>query len=93
MPNIKSAKKRVSVTEAKSLVNKNNKTEVKSAIKKLNAALDAADVEAALKPVLENKDIFGVNLYEVGLAETVIKYFTELIAGPGAIRATLKKYV
>ena len=34
MPNIKSAKKRVSVTEAKSLVNKNNKTEVKSAIKK-----------------------------------------------------------
>ena len=47
MPNIKSAKKRVSVTAAKSLVNKNNKTEVKSAIKKLNAALDAADVEAA----------------------------------------------
>ncbi|MBR5583494.1 MAG: mannitol dehydrogenase family protein, partial [Lachnospiraceae bacterium] len=54
---------------------------------------EAADVEAALKPVLEKKEIFGVNLYEVGLAETVIKYFTELIAGPGAVRATLKKYV
>ena len=52
---------------------------------------EAADVEAALKPVLEKKEIFGVNLYEVGLAETVIKYFTELIAGPGAVRATLKK--
>ncbi len=47
MPNIKSAKKRVLVTESKTLVNKNNKTEVKTAIKKLNAALDACDVEAA----------------------------------------------
>ena len=51
------------------------------------------DVEAALKPVLENEKIFGVNLYEVGLAETVCDYFKEMIAGPGAVRATLKKYV
>ena len=54
---------------------------------------EEADVEAALKPVLENEKIFGVNLYEVGMAETVIQYFKELIAGPGAVRATLKKYV
>jgi len=47
VPNIKSAKKRVLVTESKTLVNKNNKTEVKTAIKKLNAALDANDVETA----------------------------------------------
>ena len=52
-----------------------------------------ADIETALKPILENKKIFGVNLYEVGMAETVCGYFKELIAGPGAIRATLKKYV
>lgn len=50
------------------------------------------DVEAALRPVLENKDIFGVNLYEVGLAERVIGYFKELTSGVGAVRATLKKY-
>ena len=50
------------------------------------------DVEAKIKPVLENAKIFGVNLYEAGLAELVCKYFTELIAGEGAIRATLKKY-
>ena len=54
---------------------------------------EEADVEAALKPVLEKKEIFGVNLYEVGLADTVIGYFKELIAGEGAVRATLKKYV
>lgn len=51
------------------------------------------DVETALKPVLENKEIFGVNLYEAGLAEKVIGYFKELTAGVGAVRATLKKYV
>ena len=52
-----------------------------------------ADVEAALKPVLENAKIFGVNLYEVGMADKVCGYFKELIAGKGAVRATLKKYV
>ena len=54
---------------------------------------EEADVEAALKPVLEDAKIFGVNLYEVGMAEKVCGYFKELIAGPGAVRATLKKYV
>lgn len=46
-----------------------------------------------LKPVLENKKIFGVNLYEAGMAETVTGYLNEMIAGQGAVRATLKKYV
>ncbi len=54
---------------------------------------EAADVEAAVKPILENEKIFGVNLYEIGMAEEVIGYFKEMIAGPGAVRATLKKYV
>ena len=53
----------------------------------------SADVEATLKPILENDKIFGVNLYEVGMAEQVCQYFTEMIAGVGAVRATLKKYV
>lgn len=54
---------------------------------------EKADVEGALKPVLENTKIFGVNLYEVGMAKQVCAYFEELIAGKGAVRATLKKYV
>ena len=53
---------------------------------------EKADVETALKPVLENVKIFGVDLYEVGMAEKVCGYFEELIAGPGAVRATLQKY-
>lgn len=51
------------------------------------------DVESAIRPILENEKIFGVNLYEVGMADKVCGYFKEMIAGPGAVRATLKKHV
>ncbi len=51
------------------------------------------DVESAVAPVLRMKQIFGVDLYEAGLAKTVCGYLKELTAGTGAVRATLKKYV
>ena len=54
---------------------------------------EVGEVEETLKPVLENAAIFGVNLYEVGMAEKVCELFKELTAGVGAVRATLKKYV
>ena len=54
---------------------------------------EKAEVEKALKPILENDTIFGVNLYEVGMATAVCNYFEEMIAGCGAVRETLKKYV
>ena len=47
MPNIKSAKKRVLVTKTKTLQNKMFKTELKTDIKKYQAALAAGDVELA----------------------------------------------
>ena len=46
-----------------------------------------------LEPILSNVKIFGVNLYEVGLGETVEGIFAELIAGPGAVRATLERHL
>ena len=46
-----------------------------------------------LKPILSNDMIFAVNLYEVGLGEKIEGMFLELIAGKGAIRNTLKKYL
>jgi fructuronate reductase len=46
-----------------------------------------------LKPLLEKKEIFGVNLYDVDMAETVIGYLNEMLAGTGAVRTALKKYV
>ncbi len=47
MPNIKSAKKRVKVTEAKTLQNKMIKSQLKTSVKKYNAALADGDKEAA----------------------------------------------
>ncbi len=51
------------------------------------------DVDATLSKVLSDKSIFGVDLYEVGLANRVCEYFKELTAGVGAVRETLKRYV
>ncbi len=48
MPNIKSAKKRVLVNEAKALQNKMFKTQMKTLIKKYDAALLSGDKEAAM---------------------------------------------
>lgn len=60
---------------------------------RLGSGMDAAAVERKVKPLLENEKIFGVNLYEAGMAEPVCSYFAEMIAGPGAVRSTLEKYV
>lgn len=48
---------------------------------------------ARLRPILSDASIFGVDLYACGLAQKVTAYFEELMAGPGAVRATLKKYL
>ncbi len=55
---------------------------------KLGGKVDEED----LKPVLSDVKIFGVNLYDIHMAETVIGYLGEMIAGTGAVRKTLKKY-
>ncbi len=45
-----------------------------------------------LRPILSNPILFGVDLYEAGLGEKVESLLRELLAGPGAVRATLGKY-
>lgn len=47
MPNIKSAKKRVIVTETKTMNNKQAKSDLKTALKKFDAAVAAGDKDAA----------------------------------------------
>ncbi len=45
-----------------------------------------------LQALYSRKDIFGVDLYEIGLGETISGMVAELYAGKGAIRRTLQKY-
>ena len=40
-----------------------------------------------------NKVIFGSDLCEIGLADRIEQMFIEELAGPGAVRATLQKYL
>jgi fructuronate reductase len=54
---------------------------------------DAGSAKGCLKPILSNRKIFAVDLYEVGLGEKVESYFNELIAATGAVRNTLNKYL
>lgn len=49
--------------------------------------------QGQLKPILSNVNIFGINLYEAGIGEMIEGMFVEEIAGPGAVRAVLKKYL
>ena len=46
-----------------------------------------------LKEILSNASIFGVDLTQTVLADKIEKIFVEELAGPGAVRATLKKYL
>ena len=46
-----------------------------------------------LRPILSNTTIFGSDLTAIGMAEKIEGYFRELIAGAGAVRATLVKYL
>ena len=52
-----------------------------------------ASYTGQLKEVLANEILFGVDLNKAGLADKVESMFLELIAGKGAVRATLKKYL
>lgn len=46
-----------------------------------------------LKPILSNVNIFGCDLYQAGIGERIEEMFVEEIAGAGAVRETLKKYI
>lgn len=46
-----------------------------------------------LQPILSNETIFGMDLYAVGLGTKIEAYFAELVAGKGAVKAVLEKYL
>ena len=44
-----------------------------------------------LKSILSNENIFGIDLYKAGIGEKIEELFVKEIAGPGAVRETLKE--
>lgn len=49
--------------------------------------------EESLRPILSRKDIFAVDLYEVGLARRITELFNEMNEGPGKVREVLHRTV
>ncbi|GHV71836.1 mannitol dehydrogenase [Spirochaetia bacterium] len=54
---------------------------------------DKGPFHKVLEPIFSNEKIFGVDLYQAGLGKKAEAYFEELMAGPGAVAATLKRYL
>ena len=46
-----------------------------------------------LKPILSNERLFFTDLYKDGVGEKIEDMFREMIVGPGAVKATIHKYV
>jgi fructuronate reductase len=66
--------------------------ELKSYLSAVNLG-DAQSVGDSLKPILSNENIFGLDLYEVGLGEKIEGLFKELISGNNAVKRSLMKYL
>ena len=54
---------------------------------------DPASLQGKLDGILDNAVLFGVSLKAAGLADKVAGFLAEMLAGPGAVRATLKKHL
>ena len=66
--------------------------------KKYASAVDANIEKGVLETngvpcFLSNENIFGIDLYKAGIGEKIEEMFLEEIAGPGAVRTVLKKYM
>lgn len=67
-------------------------SELKILIKKISFNNPDSDL-TGLEKLLSDRKIFGSDLYEIGLGEKIESYLREMLAGRGAVRATLKKYL
>ena len=81
MANIKSAKKRILVNRTKAARNKSIRSEVKTSIKKVEAAVAAKDKAAELAE--QGAEYLGVNIdgspdeYDIAVAESAYKEYVD----------------
>lgn len=66
--------------------------ELQATVAPLEVKEGAQDM-SCLKNLYSRSDVFGVNLYAVGLGERIEGMVAELYSGTGAVRRTLHKYV
>lgn len=62
-------------------------------LKRSLEGIELGSTSADVSGIVGNTSIFGFDLYEAGLGTKIEGMFLEMIAGPGAMRKTLEKYV
>lgn len=62
-------------------------------LKKTMDNIKLGDKAFDISPILSNKEIFGSNLYDHGVANNVEKYFAEMISDVLMVRKTIDKYL
>jgi len=66
--------------------------ELQAVVTRLEVREGSQDM-SCLKQLYPRRDVFGVDLYEVGLGAQIEGMAAQLYAGPGAVRRTLHSYV
>ena len=54
---------------------------------------DTSHIHEKMAPILSNKEIFGVDLYQAELGRKIEEMFIKMVAGPNAVRKTLQDYL
>ncbi|WP_255493918.1 mannitol dehydrogenase family protein [Cetobacterium sp. 8H] len=67
--------------------------ELKESFKEIEYLNLSSYKKSSLDKILSNKDIFGVDLVQIGMAELIEEYFLEMIKEVGGVRNTLHKHL
>lgn len=62
-------------------------------LKGILQGVSLGDTTSRVDEIVSNVEIFGVDLYEVGLGKKIEGMFYEMLEGKGAVRRTLEKYL
>lgn len=67
-------------------------SELQTYLKDITLGTNYSDdvIHATLRPILSKRQIFGVNLLEIGLADKIEHFFKQMIQAPGSVRRVLQ---
>ena len=54
---------------------------------------DPDSLGSKLRPLLANERVFGSDLYAAGIGNKIEEMVKDMLMGPGAVRAALRKYL
>lgn len=69
------------------------KNSLQSYLKNIKIAKTDISIRDSLYPILSNEQIFGINLYDIDLAQKIEFYFMEMCTSIHAVKHTLEKYL